>query len=312
MAIRLSALVKRFNGRAVLDGVDLDVPTGNLFGLIGLNGAGKTTVLRIALGLLRPDQGSAWVLDTPVSRLHTLSGRVGAAQHGVGLEPQLTARDNLRLHAHLHGRPRVDPSPLLKRLELSHLAGRRVARLSQGERQRLNIARALLLRPDVLLLDEPLTHLDPGAVDGVLELLAEEVRERNATILLSSHQLELVERAADGLALIHRGRVLLDGTMKSLLSATGSTLLLEVDRVDDAERLLAAHDHVEEVTRVGAESGQLRVRITTPCSAELNSQLHTAGVRVSLLAPERRTLTDLFRQAVDEDDRVDPAGDVAA
>ena len=304
--IQLSSVSKRMGGKVVLDQVDLCVPRGTLFGLIGLNGAGKTTLLRIALGCLRPDAGDAKILDQSAHRLAAVSGKVGAALHGTGLDASLTARENLQLHAFHHGRGgrgRVDPSSILKRLDLETIARRRVSKLSQGERQRLALARALMLEPEVLILDEPLTHLDPGAVEGMLDLLRDEARRRGVAVLLSSHQLEHVERSAGQFALLHRGKMLLSGTMDELLESTERSLQLEAAPSAGAQavldRLLGPGRAVLGPDAKGAAgAGCFEVALGDADPADLNAALQEAGVRVRRFAPERRTLHQSFRNAI--------------
>jgi len=305
-AIELAGIGKRFGRSEVLKGLDLAVPQGSLYGLIGLNGAGKTTTLSILLGLLRPSVGTARILGVDAARVATLDGRLGAALHRVGLEPHLTVRDNLTLHALRHGRRRVDGDGsdtihrLLERLELAHLSRRRAAKLSQGERQRLTLARAVLLRPDVLVLDEPLTHLDPGAVQGVLDLLVSEVKERGTTVLLSSHQLEHVERVAHRLAVLHRGRVLLEGTMHDLLVGGfggQATYIVGVSDPGAARSVLEQHERVARVTTEGPP-GLLSVTLSEPKPELISQMLHAAGLSVTLLRPEQISLNDLFTQTV--------------
>lgn len=302
-AIRLDAVRKRFRGSEVLRGVDLHVPRGALLGLVGLNGAGKTTTLRVILGLLRPDGGRVEVLGRPASAIASLSPRVGATLHLPGLDPRLTARDNLRQHALLHGR-RADPDEVLRRLDLGYLLDRRIARVSQGERQRVALARALLLDPEVLVLDEPLTHLDPGAVFRVLEVLREHAARRGRTVLLSSHQLELVEQSADRLALLHAGRVLLDGTMGELLAGASRRWVVRAAPADRAREILAAAPGVmavhsaAEAADVAAPADAWVVEARDADPAEWNARLHGDGVRVALLAPEQQTLSRVFRDAI--------------
>ncbi len=297
-AIELHGVTKRFRGQAVLNGIDLRVPRGSMFGLIGLNGAGKTTTLRVALGMLRPDGGRARLLGVDAVRVSSLSGRVGATLHGVGLDPALTVRDNLRRFAYAARRGAVRVETVLERLALGRLVDRRVAKLSQGERQRAAIARALLLDPELLVLDEPLTHLDPGAVSGVLEALREAVRSRGATVLLSSHQLEHVERSTDRFALIHDGVVRVEGRTGELIAGVG-TVVIRADPRDLAERTLRAIPAVTDVRPPADDGPDTFFRVRTSASpGELNARLHAAGCRVDHLAPARRTLDDLFHEAI--------------
>lgn len=294
-ALTLRAVRKRLGGADVLRGVDLEVAPGRLIGLVGLNGAGKTTTLRVALGMLRADGGEVRVLGRPVSQLAALSGRVGAAMHGNGLEPGLTARQNLRMHALLHPAARRNgssPEVWLERLGLGAFADRRVHALSQGERRRVALARALLVDPELVVLDEPLTHLDPGAVADVLAVLRERAAN-GAAVLLSSHQLEHVERVADELVLLHKGRVVLAGGTSSLLAGTRAVQLVRGTPTEAAATALEGLEEVERVERVG-DDGTLRVVTHRPCADRLGAALRDAGVVVSLLAPERRTLDELF------------------
>ena len=299
-AIELRSVRKRFGAREVLRGFDLAVPRGVLYGLIGLNGAGKTTSLRVALGFLAADAGDVRVLGVRSRELHTIAGRVGATLHLAGLDPRLTARENLRLHALLHDRRDVDVDGMLDRLGLDHLRGRRVGGVSQGERQRVALARALLLRPDVLLLDEPLTHLDPGAVDHVLTVLREEVDQRGASVLLSSHQLEHVERSSDRLALIHGGQVLMDGTMEELLAAAGRRIWVVAGPEERACAVIRGFDGVTDVTIRSRRDVEVDLLVDANGldAAALNAALHREGVRVSALAPEQQSLDRVFRDAV--------------
>jgi len=312
-AIELRDVVRRWGSVLALDGVSLDVPRGCLQGLIGLNGAGKSTLLHVALGLVAPTSGTARVLGVAVPRIASLSGRVGVVTHRLGLEPALTALENLRLHALRHRRRDVDPEAQLRRLDLASLARKRVGRLSQGERQRLAMARALLLRPDVLVLDEPLSNLDPEAAHRAVEILRGEVRTRGVAVLISSHQLRHVERASDRLALLHEGRLVLEGTLDAFVAATRAVVLVRAAPLDEAVRVLRAHPIVE---RVAVDSGRGRegggdaagdeaafataIRVTMRESRPelLGEALHGAGVRVRHLGVEPVTLDDLFRATV--------------
>ncbi len=307
-ALALRGIRKRLGGAEVLRGVDLEVARGRLVGLVGLNGAGKTTTLRVALGMLRADAGAVSVLGVEVDALRRVSGRVGAAMHGAGLEPGLTARQNLRTHALLHPAARrrdADADGLLERLGLARLADRRVGALSQGERRRVALARALLLEPDLVVLDEPLTHLDPGAVAQVLAVLRDRVAA-GAAVLLSSHQLEHVERVADALVMLHRGRVVRAGETASLLAGTRAVQLL---RATPPERARAAVERLEEVETVepAGDDGLLRVVAARPCADRIGAALRDEGLAVSFLAPERRSLDELFHAEIRDADRAEAA-----
>jgi len=302
-AIELRGVAKAWRGGAALDGVDLLVPRGKVVGLVGPSGAGKTTLMRVALGLLAPDRGSARVLGAPAAAIARHSCRVGLLLDGAALEAGLTVADNLALHVVRHGRKPVDAKPLLQRLGLARLAGRRAGRLSQGEAIRVALARALLLEPDLLILDEPVAHLDPALAATALDLCAEAARQRGAAVLLSSHQLAELERIADRLVLLHRGKVLLEGELASLLATIQPAVRIAARPIEKAQALLAGHRAVRNVAPLRVDGvALLRVELASAtaghAAAELNGALHAASIAVDSLAPERPTLEELFRRTL--------------
>lgn len=313
LAVEARDVHKAYGSNSVLRGLELVVPRGHIVGFIGLNGAGKSTMLAVLLGLLRADRGHVRLLGCAPERVASLSGRVGVALHRPGLDADLSVRQNLRIHALRYGKSAVRPDAVLDRLDLARLADRRVAKLSQGERQRLALARALLLEPELLVLDEPLTHLDPGAVHGVLDVLVEQ-RARGSTVLLSSHQLDHVERIADRIALLHRGRVVLDGTVTELLTGkSGQPGYLVAVRGDakavfEGVEAVASHAEIAVGERERLAPGLdfrttalFRVRLTSDVPDRLNAQLVARGVGVVLLRPERASLDELFTRVTTDE-----------
>jgi ABC-2 type transport system ATP-binding protein len=290
---------KRWRAAVALDGVDLEVPRGAVVGLVGPSGAGKTSAIRAGLGLLKPDAGEARVFGDPSAAVARHSGRVGLVLDGPALEGGLTVADNLALHALRHGCEPPDARPLLERLELSGLAGRRAGRLSQGEAYRVALVRALLLEPDLVVLDEPVAHLDPALSQTGLELVRAAAVERGAAVLLSSHQLSELERVATRLVLLHRGRVLLAGALKELLGGVAPALRIAARPAATARATLERHAAVARVEAIRADGVDLlRAELRGDAAASVNAALHAAGVEVSLLAPERPSLEELFRRTL--------------
>lgn len=298
--LELIGVTKRWRGGPALDGVDLVVPRGAVVGLVGPSGAGKTTLMRVALGLLEPDAGRASVFGVPAAQIARNSGRVGLLLDGAALEPGLTVADNLELHAIRHGRGGTDAKPLLERLGLTRLASRRASRLSQGEAIRVALARALLLAPDLLVLDEPVAHLDPALATTALDLFAEAARERGTAILVSSHQLAELERVADRLLLLHQGKVLLHGDLAELLATITPAVRVAARPLEKARAVLVRDPQVRSVTSLRVDGVEvLRVETATNgATAALNAALHVAGVAVDSIAPERPTLEELFRRTL--------------
>jgi ABC-2 type transport system ATP-binding protein len=209
-AVEIDRLVKRYGGRAVVDGVSLRAARGELVALLGPNGAGKTTTVEIVEGYRRADGGSVRVLglDSAAGGA-ALRARVGLMlQGGGGVDPRLTPAEALRLFARFH-LPARDPAELLEVVGLGAVAGTRFRRLSGGERQRLALALALVGRPEVLVLDEPTAGMDP-ATRASTRALVRCLCDEGAAVLLTTHDLGDVERIADRVAILDRGRIVAD------------------------------------------------------------------------------------------------------
>jgi ABC-2 type transport system ATP-binding protein len=233
-AVRVVGLRKSYGGRAVLDGVDLVVRQGEIVALLGPNGAGKTTTVEIVEGYRTADGGTVSVLGVdPARGGRALKARVGLMLQGGGMDPRSTPRDVLPLYASFHEGGR-DPRELLDRLGLTHVARTRIRRLSGGERQRLALAIALVGDPEVLILDEPTAGMDPEAKRTTRESIAVLGAEGRA-ILLTTHDLADVERLADRVAILDRGRIVADGTPAELTSGGAAVLRFRLAApLDDA------------------------------------------------------------------------------
>jgi sodium transport system ATP-binding protein len=230
--IEVSDLHKRFGKVHALEGVSFAAPRGRITGLLGANGAGKSTCLRILSTVMRADQGSATIGGIDVGREPLAVRRlIGVLPHGAGLYPQLTARENIRYYGLLHGlegdalEAQVDK--LLARLDLTAIAGRRAAGFSQGQRTRVALARALINDPKYLLLDEPSSGLDVMATRDLRQWLAE-LRRAGCSILLSSHVMQEVAVLADDIVIIAHGRVAAYGTPAELTEQFGEADLEQI------------------------------------------------------------------------------------
>lgn len=231
--IELNGLTKIYNEDIVaVDKLSLSVPRGEVYGLLGPNGAGKTTTLRMVLGLLPPTKGDARILGCNVSeeplRIKRLIGLVSAS---AGLYQWLTPREMLRYFAIGFGmderqaRNRIDE--LTDRMEIGDYLDRRCASLSTGQTQRVNLARALVHDPPVVLLDEPTRGLDVVGAKVVIDFV-QQLRQANKAIIVCTHQLEEAERFCDRFGLLHRGRLKYEGTLEELKRETGQPSLVEI------------------------------------------------------------------------------------
>jgi ABC-2 type transport system ATP-binding protein/sodium transport system ATP-binding protein len=235
--IQVEELTRRFDlpgGGTVLavDRLSFRAGPGEVFGLLGPNGAGKTTTLRMLLGLLSPTSGRATVAGYDSRfRPDEVKRRVGLVSANVGVYPHLTVRETLLFFADLYGADPRDAATELERLAhlfgLSDLLARRCGTLSTGQRQRLNLARALIHRPPVLLLDEPTLGLDVLGSQVVVEFVAH-ARAEGKAVILTTHRLDEAEHLCDRFGLLHQGRLIQTGTLQELRQLTGCAGLVEM------------------------------------------------------------------------------------
>jgi ABC-2 type transport system ATP-binding protein len=230
-AIAVERLVKIYRRSMAVDGISFTLPAGSLTGLLGGNGAGKTTTIAMIMGLLTPTSGAARVLgaEMPGQRYRVLH-RMNFESPYVDMPMRLTVRQNLTVFGRLYG---VDElagriATLTEELGLADLLDRPVGKLSSGQRTRVSLAKALINRPEVLLLDEPTASLDPDTADWVRARLQRYRAERGATILLASHNMNEVERLCERVIIMKKGRIEDDGTPARLLARYGRHTLEEV------------------------------------------------------------------------------------
>ena len=296
VALATQGLAKRYGHRVALDGLDLRVPTGVVYGFLGPNGAGKTTTMRILTGLIHADAGEVELLGRPYQRRDRQRlFEIGSLIESPSFYPFLSGRENLRsLAAAGAPVPRGRIDELLTLVNLRDRAGDKVSGYSLGMKQRLGIAGALLSDPKLLLLDEPANGLDPAGIVGMRDTLRR-LAAAGKTVFVSSHILSEVQVLADVVGIIARGRLVREGTIESLLREEGAVRI----RVGADEVVTAAPviEHVAGEGTVelegGPESGWLAVRIDPNRSAELNRALAEAGVYASRIEGGT-TLESLF------------------
>ena len=230
--LRARGLVKRFGDHRAVDGLDLEVPAGVCFGLLGPNGAGKSTTLRMLLGLTRPDEGDIRVLGLEVPReARAVRERIGVVPQLDALDPDFTVPENLIVFARYFGSrahaARHDPSALLEFAGLAHKRNARINELSGGMKRRLTLARALVNDPELLLLDEPTTGLDPQARHLIWERLRQ-LLARGKSIVVTTHFMEEAERLCDQIAIIDHGRSIAIDSPAGLIATHIEPVVLEI------------------------------------------------------------------------------------
>ena len=285
-AIRIQGLVKRYGSRAALDGLELEVPQGVVYGFLGPNGAGKTTTMRVLVGLIRADDGSVSLFGEPYDwSKRQLLHRVGALIEQPAFYPYLSGRDNLRVVS--GSGPAVSARRIDEVLEFVSLTDRardRYGAYSQGMRQRLGIAAALLNDPPLLLLDEPANGLDPAGIAD-LRRTFRDLAAAGKTVFVSSHILPEIQQLADLVGIIDRGRLVRQGLLRELL-ADSSHLRVRVDpgALTRASELLGAELGRDAIQPDADDPGWLTVAAAPERAADLNRLLVTAGVDVGGLA----------------------------
>lgn len=297
--IQTTGLTKRFGRTRAVDALDLTVRRGAVFGFLGPNGAGKSTTIRMLTGLLRPSAGEALVLGRPLSERLRNGHRVGALIEEPDLYGYLTAWQNLRLLSSLSGgAKRAELAETLALVGLADRAHHRVSTFSHGMKQRLGIAQALLPRPELLILDEPASGLDPEGLAEVRDLMRS-LADEGVTIFLSSHLLHEVEQLCTEVAVISRGRIVAQGPVGGLLGAPARRTRV---RADDPQKALAVLSALPSTRAELADDGLVEVASENMDAADLNAALVTAGVRVSELSPARRSLESLYIEIMRRDE----------
>ncbi|GAA4948103.1 ABC transporter ATP-binding protein [Actinoplanes utahensis] len=292
--LNVDAVNRSFGERHVLKDVSFTVDSGRLTGFVGANGAGKTTTMRIILGVLAADTGTVTWNGVPVTREHRQ--RFGYMPEERGLYPKMTVAEQIvylgRLHGLGHADARRRTTALLERLELAERAGDLVEKLSLGNQQRAQIAAALVHDPELLVLDEPFSGLDPLAVENVLTVLRERARS-GAAVLFSSHQLDLVERLCDDLVIIADGTIRAAGARSRLREQY--TLPRFTVEVDTDAGWLRDHPGVTLVELDGP-------RAVFDLEPEIDEQsvLRAALARgpVRVFTPVRPSLAEIFREVI--------------
>jgi ABC-2 type transport system ATP-binding protein len=314
--IRTRRLTKKYGTLTAVDRLNLEGFPGEIFGLLGQNGAGKTTTILMLLGLSEPTDGEAAVMGLdPAWEPREVKRRVGYLPDAVGFYDGMTGRQNLRYTARLNGLDKREAQAaideVLEQVGLSSRADDEVGTYSRGMRQRLGIADALVKSPDLLILDEPTTSIDPLGVVEILDLLRRLVDERGLAIMLSSHLLSQVQAVCDRIGIFASGRLIGVGTMDELAATFGDgTALIEVGLdlspadTDRAAARLGAIDSVESVEPPATARDSWRVHVR-PADHEARVRQDIlkaavdAGLHLTALRPVVPSLDDIYRTALE-------------
>jgi ABC-2 type transport system ATP-binding protein len=287
-AIRLSDVTKRFNGVAAVDRLTLNVPTGSIYGFIGPNGSGKTTTLRMIMNILLPDEGRIAVLDSETSR--AARDRVSYLPEERGLYKKMTVRRLLRYYGQLKGRTVADIDPVINewmtRLGMDGWSDRKIETLSKGMSQKVQFVAAVVSKPELLILDEPFSGLDPVNAEALKDAVLE-MRRRGTTVVFSTHDMSTAEKMCDRIFMIFRGRKVLDGTLHDIQAQYGfDTVRL---RTTGGASALAGISGIDAIN----DYGQLQ-EVRLSCDPQRFLQQLAAKTAVHHFEIARPSLHDIF------------------
>ncbi|CAH0120461.1 Bacitracin transport ATP-binding protein BcrA [Paenibacillus sp. CECT 9249] len=294
IVLQTRKLTKTYKRKRIVSEVDMTVRKGEVYGFLGQNGAGKTTTLRMIMGLVQPTSGEVELFGRNVRQgRHNLHGRIGSIVEVPGFYLHLTAEQNLEIHRRLMGVQ--DPDTIRKHLKLVGLqdaADKKVKTFSLGMKQRLGIARALLHYPELLILDEPTNGLDPLSMKETREIILNLCRQRELTVLISSHILSEIQQLATRIGIIHQGVLLEQIDYRDLLKKNRSYIQIQVDNDTKAAMLLEQKLGITDYTVW--EQNALRLYERLDDAATINEMLVTHGIKVHDISVAGQTLEDYF------------------
>jgi ABC-2 type transport system ATP-binding protein len=295
-AIELTGLTKRFGSVTAVQNLSLRIDEGEIFGFLGPNGAGKSTTINVLLDFVRPTQGSAQVFGLDCqAQSREIRSRIGVLPEGYDVYERLTARQHLQFVIESKG-ANADTNELLRRVDIADAADRKAGDYSKGMKQRLVLAMALVGDPDLLILDEPTTGLDPNGAREVREIIREE-NARGTTVFFSSHILEQVEAVCDRVGILRNGQLVADDSIEGLRANVGGgeTLVVEGEGFTDAVlQNVRAADGV-----AGVEIRKSGQELAVNCDDDVNKSailgvIEDSGATVSDFSTEEATLEELF------------------
>lgn len=296
--IKVRNLSKKFGTFEAVKNVSFTVHKGDVFGFLGPNGAGKSTTIRCLLSLISPDNGSIELFDKSLHRNRSaILANIGSIIEKPDFYKYLSAQKNLEIFARISGADvsKKEIHEMLDFVGLGDRAKHKVKGFSHGMKQRLGIAQTLLHKPELIILDEPTTGLDPQGIIEIRNLILRLKNEQNKTILLSSHQLSEIELIANRMVIINQGRSIVEGSVDELLNSEETMVRIEIDSVDSALELVRSRFNPAEITRTSAK--EMEVLISKNRIPDLTKELVLAGFTIHAVEPKRK-LEDYFIKTI--------------
>jgi ABC-2 type transport system ATP-binding protein len=297
LALDVADLSKKYGDRMALSHANFEVPLGSICGFVGPNGSGKTTTIRMLLGLIKPTTGSGHVLGESITQPEKYLPNVGAMIEGPAFYPALTGKQNLAVLAKLGGFATEPIQELLDLVDLGDRGDSKFKTYSLGMKQRLGIAAALLPNPKLLVLDEPTNGLDPAGIHEIRTLLRK-LADSGTTVFVSSHLLSEIEMISDYLVMLRQGKVIFSGKTIDLLAAQKPVIIAKPENAKDLVRLCEIASKLGE--RAVIKTDVVEVSGDVNFSSKLNKAAFDAGIILSSLTPVRPTLEDTFFEMTGE------------
>ena len=297
LAIDVADLSKKYGDRMAISHANFEVPMGSICGFVGPNGSGKTTTIRMLLGLITPTTGSGHVLGESITHPEKYLPRVGAMIEGPAFYPALTGFQNLNVLAKLGGFETKSIQSLLDLVDLGDRGNSKYKTYSLGMKQRLGIAAALLPNPKLLVLDEPTNGLDPAGIHEIRTLLRK-LADSETTIFISSHLLSEIEMISDHLVMLRLGKVIFSGKTIDLLAKQQAVIMAKPEQAFDLEKLLQIAKSAGFDAKI--VDNQVQVSGSSDFSANLNKLAFAEGVTLQSLTPIRASLEDTFFEMTGE------------
>ena len=291
LAISVRDLSKKYGERMAVSHINFDVPLGTVCGFVGPNGSGKTTTMRMLLGLISHTGGNGHVLDASIDEPEKYLSRVGAMIEGPAFYPALTGAENLRVLATLGGFPQERVQTLLDQVGLGDRAKSKYKTYSLGMKQRLGIAAALLPNPKLLMLDEPTNGLDPEGIQEVRALLRS-LADNGTTVFVSSHLLSELEIISDYLVMLRKGEVVFAGKIEELLLAQQHVIIAKGQNESDLEKILTLATGMGHSASI--RNNEVHIQANADWGATLNRAAFDAGITLAQLSPQVPNLEETF------------------
>ncbi len=291
LAISVRDLSKKYGERMAVSHINFDVPLGTVCGFVGPNGSGKTTTMRMLLGLISHTGGNGQVLDASIDEPAKYLSRVGAMIEGPAFYPALTGAENLRVLATLGGFPQERVQKLLEQVGLGDRAKSKYKTYSLGMKQRLGIAAALLPNPKLLMLDEPTNGLDPEGIQEVRALLRS-LADNGTTVFVSSHLLSELEIISDYLVMLLKGEVVFAGKIEELLLAQQHVIIAKGQNPGDLEKILSIATGMGHSASI--RNNEVHIQANAEWGATLNRAAFDAGITLAQLSPQIPNLEETF------------------